>query len=132
MTRAFQGMAYPLAIDPELGEFAREHGYERYLDSLVRQLILTSPGERICRPTLGSGVRRLLFAPASAAVTGPLLESTIRQALDRWLGRYLRVDTVNVTVATEIVQVEVSYLVIARGERRVLNLEVAATWPSIA
>jgi phage baseplate assembly protein W len=130
MDPTFEGMAFPLAIDPALGELARERAYDRYLDSLVRQVILTSHGERICRPTLGAGVRRLLFAPASAAVTAPLAESTIRQALDRWLGRLLRTESIAVSVEVEVVRVAVAYLVLARGERRFLNLEIALRWPS--
>ena len=130
MANTFESMRFPLVIDPALGELARERNYERYLDSLVQMTILVSQGERICRPTLGAGVRRLLFAPASAPVVAPLLESTIRQALDRWLGRYLRTEDVAVAVEVEVVRVSVTYMVLARGERRFLNVEVAVPWPS--
>lgn len=127
----FDGMRFPFTIDPALGELARERDYERYVDSLVRTVILVSPGERINRPSLGAGVSRLLFAPASAAVTAPLLQNSIRQGLERWLGAYLRTESVDVTVATETVRVDVSYTLLSRGERRSLNLEIAFGWPSI-
>ena len=37
-----------------------------YVRDLVEQVLFTAPGERVNRPTFGSGILRLVFEPASA------------------------------------------------------------------
>ncbi len=48
---------------------------------LIRQVLLTAQGEGINRPEFGAGVRRLVFAPLSAA-TASLAQTTIYEALE--------------------------------------------------
>lgn len=75
--------AYPFAIGPS-GQ-ANQAEYEEHVRQLVRQVLLTSPGERIDLPEFGCGLRRLIFAPHD-----PNLDATtamlVQQALKRWLG----------------------------------------------
>jgi phage baseplate assembly protein W len=56
-------------------------------DDAVRQAILllltTRPGERVMRPTYGSLLHRLVFAPNDATTAG-LAIHYVRQALARW------------------------------------------------
>jgi hypothetical protein len=75
--------AHPLRIDEASHQVARAD-YPRHVSQLVKQLLLTSPGERVCLPEFGCGLRRLVFAPQSEA-----LQATVRlqvqQSIDRWL-----------------------------------------------
>ena len=116
-------IAYPFAIDPGSGTLAREPGYEAYVRSLVLQVLLTAHGERINRPDFGASLRRLVFSPLSAGIE-TFVQTMVLQALNRWLADVIRVETVAVTVVMEQIEVEVSYLVLARGETHVLSVEV--------
>src|SRR3569833_3304846 len=62
----------PFAVNPLSGRLSEEMDYDAYISSLIRHLLLTTPGERISRPPLGAGIRRLGFAPLSdaTAITG--------------------------------------------------------------
>ncbi len=87
-------IAHPFAIDAGSGQ-AAQAAYQDHVDQMIRQVLLTDPGERVCLPTFGAGLRRLLFAPLSAQ-----LQSTTRmivtQALHTWLGDQITVQTVTV------------------------------------
>lgn len=119
-TRAFK---YPIALDSGRSQFKVETDHAAHVDQMIRQVLLTAPGERIDRPDFGAGLRSLVFAPngdASAAI----LETTVRQSLDRWLGDVVTVDEVRAEARDEVLQVELVYTLVARQERRFLNLEV--------
>ena len=120
----FQGIHYPLAIAAQSGRLRQETDYEAYIRQLIRQVLLTAPGERINRPEFGAGVRRLVFAPLSPA-TASLAQTTIYQALTAWLDALIRVEDVRAeTIAPGRLDITVTYLLRARGERRFLNVEV--------
>jgi phage baseplate assembly protein W len=120
----FQAIHHPVGITAGGGRWLRETHYEDYIRQLIRQVLLTAPGERINRPEFGAGVRRLVFAPLSPA-TASLAETTILQALETWLGELIRVEAIRATVSEPgRLDIGVSYLLRARGERRFLNVEV--------
>ena len=48
-------------------------------------VIFTSPGERVNRPTFGSGILQLIFAPNSPEVAATL-QSHDAAAIQQWLG----------------------------------------------
>jgi hypothetical protein len=78
---------------------------DAYLRDLIEQVLFTSPGERVNRPTFGSGLGRLVFAPNSdelAAATQLLVQG----ALQEWLGDLIQVD--EVAVASEDAQLRVT------------------------
>lgn len=117
-------LRHPIAVDPGLGEIARETSYAAHVDQMIRQVLFTAPGERVNRPDFGCGLRRMVFAPNSEAGAS-LLKVQVRQALDRWLGSLIRVDDVVTQADGEVLRVTVVYVLKARQERRYLNLEVA-------
>ena len=57
--------AYPFRIDPLSGQ-GMQTEYASHVDQMIRQVLLTSPGERIDLPEFGCGLRQLIFAPHSA------------------------------------------------------------------
>jgi phage baseplate assembly protein W len=106
--------AFPFRIDAASGQ-AAQAPYAAHVDQMIRQILLTSPGERIDLPTFGCGIRRLLFAPntiGSAAPTqipaqqSPLtmpsdafVASTqvlVQQALNQWLSNQIKLLNVDV------------------------------------
>jgi phage baseplate assembly protein W len=124
MTQPFTSIHYPVGVDTGLGRLAAERSYEQHVDQMIRQVLLTAPGERINRPEFGCGVRRMLFAPNSVA-SASLAQVTVHQSLDRWLGSVIKVDDVTVTAVESTLAIRISYVLLARQQRRYLNLEVA-------
>ena len=117
-------MRFPFAIDSGGGRIREESDYEDYIRQLIRQVLLTNLGERINRPDFGSEIRRTLFAPLNPTTT-TYTRTLVYQALSRWLANFIRTDKVDVTVHESTLRVTVEYTVIARGEKRFLNVELS-------
>lgn len=116
---------FPYAVDRQAGRLAQEPDYAAHVDQLVRQVLLTSPGERVNRPDFGCGLRRMVFAPNSTT-TASLLQVMVLEALERWLAGVITVDRVAVRATDATLEVTVAYVIDARAERRFLNLVVPA------
>jgi uncharacterized protein len=123
MIKPITSLRYPLGINAGLGQVALERDYAEHVEQLVKQVLLTNPGERINRPDFGCGIRRMVFAPNSD-VTASLTQTTVFQALDTWLGTVIRVQDVRVNAVNERLEIGIVYILKARQERRYLNLEV--------
>ena len=78
-----QDYAYPFRVDPSSQQTAQA-AYGAHVDQMVRQLLLTSPGERVDLPQFGCGLRALVFAPMSDALSATV-QMQVLQALGQWL-----------------------------------------------
>ena len=116
-------LRFPVAVDPGAGRLATETDDGRHVDQLMRQILLTNPGERINRPDFGCGLRAMVFGPNSE-VTAGLAQVAIFQALTEWLGDLIEVERVEATALAEVLELRIAYILRARGERRFLELEV--------
>ncbi|MCY1061720.1 GPW/gp25 family protein [Nannocystis sp. SCPEA4] len=125
MSQRTARLKFPLAVDQGLGRLREEPNPDAYIEQLIRQVILTGPGERVHRPDFGGGLRRQVFALNSFAGAA-LAETSVYQALDRWLGALIRVERVEATPRDATLDVSITYVVLQRGVRRYLNVEVGA------
>jgi phage baseplate assembly protein W len=91
--------AFPFVIDAGSGQAARA-SYQDHVDQMIRQVLLTDPGERVCLPTFGAGLRRLIFAPISAQLAATT-QMVVTQALTTWLGDQIAVQKVDVKSSGE-------------------------------
>ncbi|KAF0813718.1 hypothetical protein IGB42_02071 [Andreprevotia sp. IGB-42] len=123
MDTPFTSLHYPFGIDAGRGQAEQETDYSAHVEQLVMQVLMTGPGERINRPDFGCGVRRLVFAPGGE-VAATLAQTTVYQALSRWLGNVIAVSEVTVRANDARLDIRIGYVVKARGERRYLNLQV--------
>jgi phage baseplate assembly protein W len=82
---------YPYGFDGR-GRTA-EATREDHLRQMIELVLFTSPGERVNRPTFGSGVMQLVFSPNSPQVASAL-QMAIQGALQLWLGDDIQVDQV--------------------------------------
>src|SRR4051794_39859383 len=87
--------AFPFRIDPVSGQ-AQQAPYPAHVDQMIRQVLLTAPGERVDLPDFGAGLRQLLFAPNSDALQATA-RLAVQRALDRWLAGQVEVLRVDVT-----------------------------------
>ncbi|NVB36418.1 GPW/gp25 family protein [Pseudenhygromyxa sp. WMMC2535] len=123
MPTSIRALHHPLQTDAGAQALRRESDYEAYVAQLIKQVLLTNPGERIQNPSFGAGVRRLVFSPIGAA-TVSLAQAMIYKALDDTLGDIIRVDEVVVESSASRLDISVVYTLYARMSQRFLNLEV--------
>ena len=87
-----------------------------HVRDLIRQVLFTNPGERVNRPDFGCGLKRLVFMPNSDALAAAT-QMTVQSALQRWLGRVIQVDEVEVRADDAELTVTVVYQRLDTGER---------------
>jgi Bacteriophage baseplate protein W len=83
---------------------------DEHVRDLVEQVLFTAPGERVNRPTFGSGVLQLVFAPNSDALAAAT-QLTVQAALQEWLGDLIEVQNVTVDSVDSSLTTTVVYVV---------------------
>lgn len=91
--------ALPFRIGPGAGQ-AAQAAYQDHVEQMVRQALLTDPGERADLPEFGAGLRRLIFAPMSVGLQASA-QMAVTQTLNRWLGDQITVRAVTVRTADD-------------------------------
>jgi len=76
-----RGIAFPFRVD-QAGSIATSAG-PADIESSIRMILTTAPGERLMRPAFGCKIWELLFEPINANTLG-LMEVAVREALGRW------------------------------------------------
>jgi len=109
---------YPYRFDGR-GRTAQT-GADEHIRDLIEQVLFTSPGERVNRPTFGSGVLQLVFAPNDDALA-TATQVTVQGALQQWLGELILVEDVDVESDDATLRVQVRYVVRRTQERQVAN-----------
>lgn len=94
-----------------------ETSEDEHVRDLIEQVLFTAPGERVNRPTFGSGVLQLVFSPNGDAMAAAA-QFTIQGALQLWLGELIQVEAVEVTSEDATVRITVQYLIRRSQERR--------------
>jgi phage baseplate assembly protein W len=83
---------------------------EDHIRDLVEQVLFTAPGERVNRPTFGSGLLQLVFAPNSDALAAAT-QLTVQAALQEWLGDRIEVQDVKVEAVDSSLTATVVYAI---------------------
>src|SRR5258708_40309906 len=91
--------AVPFRIDAASGQ-AAQASYQDHVEQMIEQVLLTDPGERVCLPTFGAGLRRLLFAPLSQQIEATT-QIAVTQALKQWLAEPILVPNGSVPTAAD-------------------------------
>jgi phage baseplate assembly protein W len=122
-----QDYAFPFRIDPASRQ-AQSVGYEAHVKQMVIQLLLTTPGERADLPEFGCGLRALIFAGNSDALSATA-QMLVQEALARWLSQHLTVRTVEVlppeaTPEENQILVRVEYELVATGGTQSVDVTV--------
>ena len=106
---------YPFHFDTR-GRTA-ETSEDEHIRDMIEQILLTSPGERVNRPTFGSGTARLVFAPNSDLLAATQ-QQVIQAGLQQWLADLIRVNSVTVTARDAVLEVTVVYTPIATQQQQ--------------
>ena len=87
-----------------------------YIRDLIEQVLFTTPGERVNRPTFGSGLLQLVFAGQDDGLAHTT-QALVQGALQQWLGDLIQVEAVQVVSEDASLNVKVQYSV-RRNQRR--------------
>jgi phage baseplate assembly protein W len=107
-------IAYPYAMD-QRGRTAASVE-DRHVRDLIEQVLFTSPGERVNRPTFGTPILQLVFEPNSDALAAAV-QATVQAALQQQLGGRIEVMRVEVDTDEATLRVTVEYSVRRTGQR---------------
>jgi phage baseplate assembly protein W len=89
-----------------------------HIQDMIEQVLFTSPGERVNRPTFGSGLIQQVFAPTSPEIA-VTIQFLVQGALQQWLGDLILVEEVRVESEDSALRVAVSYVVRRTQQRQV-------------
>lgn len=89
-----------------------------HIRDLIEQVLFTSPGERVNRPSFGSGLLQLVFAANSDALAAAT-QLTLQGALQQWLGDLIEVEAVEVERDDAQLHVTLSYFIRRNQERQI-------------
>lgn len=112
-------LGFPFRVGAQ-GRSAGADG-ESHVRELIEQVLFTSPGERVNRPTFGSGLLGLVFAPANEALSAAT-QQLVQSALAQWLGDLIQVEAVKVEQKDSTMNVTVQYLTRSDQQRRVTQI----------
>ena len=105
---------FPYRIDGRGQTAAAAH--QRYIRQAIEQVLFTSPGERVNRPSFGSGLMQTVFQPTSDQLT-TAVQFLVQGALQQWLGELITVEEVAVASHDGKLEISVRYIVRPTGER---------------
>jgi phage baseplate assembly protein W len=83
---------------------------DTHIRDLIEQVLFTAPGERVNRPTFGSGLMQLVFAPNSDTLAATT-QFLVQGALQQWLGDLIAVESVHVDAQDGTLRVVIQYVV---------------------
>jgi uncharacterized protein len=109
-------VAFPIRTDG-LGRIAVT-GEDDHVRDLIEQVLFTSPGERVNRPTFGTGLLQLVFAPTSDEIAATL-QFIVESGLTQWLGDVIELRGVSIRSQDSTLEVTISYVVRRTQEARV-------------
>jgi len=88
-----------------------------HIRDMIEQILLTSPGERVNRPTFGCGSAQLVFAPNSD-VLAAAQQQVIQSSLQQWLSDLIRVQGVDVTAQGSELLITVRYTIVQTQQQQ--------------
>lgn len=112
-----RGVSFPLRVD-QSGSIAMTQGVAD-IDSAIRMILTTAPGERLMRPHFGCKIWELLFEPINANTLG-LMGEAVREAIGRWEPRVV-LDDVRLDPSGQSngeVLIEIDYTVRTTNDKR--------------
>ncbi|BAU12716.1 hypothetical protein LEP3755_32470 [Leptolyngbya sp. NIES-3755] len=116
-------IAYPFQIN-QRGRTADAPETE-HIRNLIEQVLFTMPGERVNRPTFGSNIRQVVFAPNNSELI-TATQFLLQGALEQWLGDVIQVQAIEATTINSIsegdsLQVIVQYIVRRTQQQQVVQ-----------
>jgi len=109
-------LAFPYAFDTT-GRTAQAASLATHVRDMIELILFTSPGERVNRPTFGSGTAQLVFAPNSD-ILAAAQQQAIQSGLQAWLSDLIRVQSVTVQANDAQLLVTVVYILVSNQQQQ--------------
>ena len=84
---------FPLQID-KTGKVATT-GFDQHIKEMIRQVLFTTPGERVNRPEFGCDLMSLVYEPLESDLV-VTTQFMIQSSLNQWLENWINVEAVEV------------------------------------
>jgi uncharacterized protein len=110
-----KNIAFPFHIDGR-GRTALTD-YNAHIRDMVEQFLFTNPGERVNRPSFGSGLLGLVFQPNSVELASAL-QFSIQAGLQQWLGNLIQVSSVDVQSIDGSLRIKIAYVVLQNQQQQ--------------
>lgn len=107
-----QNIDFPFHIDSTGRTAITNHS--DHIRDMICQILFTSPGERVNRPTFGCGLNQLVFEPNSFELIATL-EFLIRSSLQQWMGELIEVASVKIEINDSTLTILVVYAELIAG-----------------
>jgi uncharacterized protein len=114
-------LAFPFRVGAD-GRMRQVQALEEHVRDELVQLILTNPGERLFLTEFGGGVRRLVFENIDET-TGSVVKAVLTNAISRWLAARVTLESLEVIVENETIDVDLKYRIAGTGDSRVLRFQ---------
>lgn len=118
------GPELPLNRDNKFGNFSLLTTYKDQIQQNFKNLLLTSPGERVMNPDFGVGLRTFLFEPREYSA------SKIRQRIASQVSKYMpfiEIDRISFDDKKTRKEAESSYMLSVSIQYRVPSINVLAS-----
>jgi phage baseplate assembly protein W len=89
-----------------------------HIRDMIEQVLFTSPGERVNRPSFGCGLMQLVFQPNSNELAATV-QFLVQGALQQWLGDLIEVNAVEVINEDATLEITIVYTVRRTQQRQV-------------
>jgi phage baseplate assembly protein W len=93
-----------------------------HIRDMIEQFLFTNAGERVNRPTFGSGLLQVVFEPNSESLASTL-QRTAQAGLQQYLGDLITVQVLVASTEESTLRVDVRYIVRRNGEARTASFE---------
>lgn len=112
-----RGISFPMRVDHRGGIALA--GDAEGIETSIRMVLSTAPGERVMRPDFGCAIWEMLFDPINGTTLGRMAEA-VRESVARWEPR---IDLVDVQLAPDPadaarVLIDIAYRIRATNDRR--------------
>ncbi len=96
---------------------------DNHIRDMIEQVLFTTPGERVNRPTFGSGLLQLVFAPNSDELASTT-QFLVQGSLQEWLGDVITVEAVEVQAEDSKLTARITYVVRLTGAREEAEFDI--------
>lgn len=94
---------------------------DNHIRDMIEQLIFTNAGERVNRPTFGSGLLQLIFA-ANSPELAATVQFTLQAAIQQWLGDVIDIQDLEVEASDSSLKIDLSYVVRRTNQQQTVIL----------
>jgi hypothetical protein len=91
---------------------------DKHIRDLIEQLLFTAPGERVNRPSFGTGLMQLIFAPNSTELA-TATQFLVQGALQQWLGDRIQIEAVRIECLESSLIITVQYIIKRNQQRQI-------------